>query len=92
MWAVLWNGWKRGAETICHPELEFSWGTSTEADWDRLNIFHNAGVTTSAGGLFYKAEYMNQLPYGATLNINEGTASKKYWDIIQETAKKSVLL
>ncbi len=92
MWAVLWNGWKRGAETICHPELEFSWGTSTEADWDRLNIFHNAGVVTSAGGLFYKAEYMNQLPYSATLNINEGTASKKYWDIIQETAKKSVLL
>jgi hypothetical protein len=35
---------------------------------------------------------MNQLPYSATLNINEGTASKKYWDIIQETAKKSVLL
>jgi len=26
------------------------------------------------------------------LNIKEGTASKKYWEIIQETAKKSVLL
>jgi hypothetical protein len=92
MFALLWNGWKLGAQTICHPDLEFSWGTSTEEDWDRLNIFHNAGVVTSAGGLFYKAEWMNALPYNAQLNINEGTASKKYWEIIQETAKKSVLL
>lgn len=92
MWAVLWGGWKMGKKTVCHPELQFSWGTSTEADWDNLNIFHNAGVTTSTGGLFYKAEYMNVLPYSATLDIKEGTASKKYWDIIQETAKKSVLL
>jgi hypothetical protein len=31
------------------------------------------------------------LPYGETLDIKEGTASKKYWEIIQETAKKTVL-
>jgi hypothetical protein len=92
MWSVLWNGWKLGKETICHPDLEFSWATSTEADWDRLNIFHNAGCTTSSDGLFYKAEYMNRLPFNEQLTIKDGTASKKYWDIIQSVAKKSVLI
>lgn len=91
MWAVLWNGWKLGKETICHPDLEFAWATSTEDDWNRLNIFHNAGVTGTEGGLFYKALYINSLPYNEPLEIKEGTASKKYWEIIQKTAKKTVL-
>ena len=92
MWAVLWNGWKMGKQTVCHPALEFAWATSTEADWNRLNIFHNAGVTDATSGLFYKALYIDMLPYSETLDIKEGTASKKYWEIIQETAKKTVLL
>ena len=91
MWAVLWNGWKLGKQTICHKDLEFSWATSTEGDWHRLNIFHNAGVTTSTSGLFYKAEYMNVLPYNKNLQIKENTASWHYWNEICETAKKSVL-
>ena len=91
MWAVLWNGWKLGYESVCHPDLEFAWATSTEADWDRLNIFHNAGVTDAAGGLFYKALYMNELPYNKNLEIKEGTASKKYYEIIQKIEKKSKL-
>jgi hypothetical protein len=92
MWAVLWNGWKMGKETVCHPDLEFAWGTSTEEDYNKLNILHNAGVVTSADGLFYKAEYMNKLPFNEPLKIKEGTASRKYWDIIQSVAKKSVLI
>ena len=92
MWAVLWNGWKLGYESVCHPDLEFAWATSTEADWSRLNIFHNAGVTDAAGGLFYKALYMNELPYNKDLKINEGTASKKYYEIIQKVEKKSKLI
>ena len=92
MWAVLWNGWKRGRQTVCHPDLEFAWATSTEEEWYKLNIFHNAGVTSSGQGLFYKALYTNKLPYNEILDINTGTASMKYWEIIQETGKKSVLL
>ena len=92
MWAVLWNGWKLGKETVCHPDLEFAWGTSSESDFDRLNILHNAGVVSSADGLFYKAEFMNQLPYNRNLNIKDGTASKKYYEIIQKMEKKSVLI
>jgi hypothetical protein len=92
MWAVLWGGWKLGKETICSPQLEFSWGTSTEDDWNRLNIFHNAGVVDDKGGLFYKANYINRYPYGDELEINGGTSSCKYWEEIKETANKSVLI
>ena len=92
MWAVLWGGWRRGAKTNCHPNFEFSWGTSTKDDYHKLNIMHNAGVTSSGHGLFYKAQYMNSLPYNAELTINDNTASKKYWECIEKTAAKSVLL
>ena len=92
MWAVLWGAWKLGKETVCDPHLEFSWGTSTEGDWERLNIFHNAGVVSGNDGLFYKANYINRTPYNDELEIREGTASKKYWDIIKEVGKKSVLI
>lgn len=92
MWAVLWNGWKLGKETVCEPELEFAWGTSSEEDYNRLNILHNAGVVSSADGLFYKAEFMDRLPYNLNLNIKENTASKKYYEIIQSVEKKSVLI
>jgi hypothetical protein len=92
MWAVLWGLWKLGKETICDPDLEFSWGTSTEGDWDRLKIFHNAGVVSGNDGLFYKANYINRYPYGDELEIKGGTASKKYYDLVKEVGQKSVLL
>jgi hypothetical protein len=92
MWAVLWGGWRRGYVTNCHTNFDFSWGTSGESDYFKMNIMHNAGVTDSKSGLFYKAEYMNKLPYTEPLQINEGTASWHYWNWIQETKRKSVLL
>jgi len=92
MWAVLWGGWRRGYKTNCHPNFDFSWGTSSENDYFKMNIMHNAGVTDSQSGLFYKAEYMNKLPYTEPLKINENTASWHYWNWIQETKIKSVLL
>ena len=92
MWAVLWGGWRRGAETICHPNFEFSWGTSTKEDYFKFNIMHNAGVTGPNMGLFYKAEFMNSLPYGKDLRINHNSASSMYWEWINLTASKSVLL
>jgi hypothetical protein len=92
MWAVLWQGWKMGYETICHPNLDFSWATSNEEDYKRMNIFHNAGITGNDNGQFYKAGYMNTLPYNENLQITPNTASWYYWNEIQKTAKKSVLL
>ena len=92
MWAVLWNAWKMGIETVCHDDLQFAWATSGEQDWNKFNIFHNAGVTTDKDGLFYKALYMNKLPYNENLEIKENTASWHYYQHVQNVGKKSVLL
>jgi hypothetical protein len=92
MWAVLWNAWKMRVHTECHPNMEFSWATSTEEDYKRMNIFHNAGVTNTTEGRFYKAQYMDKLPYNEKLEIKEGTASWHYWKWVQLTAKNTVLI
>lgn len=91
MWALLWNGWKGGNQTICHKNLEFSWGTSNKEMWYENNIFHNAGVTSNTDGFFYKGDYINELPYKKELNIDENTASYNYWQIIKNVSKKTVL-
>jgi hypothetical protein len=72
--------------------MEFSWATSTEEDYKRMNIFHNAGVTNATEGRFYKAQYMDKLPYNEKLEIKEGTASWHYWRWVQLTAKNTVLI
>ena len=92
MWAVLWNGWLRENHTVCHENFNFSWGTSTIEDYHKLNIMHNAGVTQSGQGLFYKAQYMNSVPYNDTPLIRENTASSEYWKWIKLAASKSALL
>jgi hypothetical protein len=92
MWAVLWNGWKMRKHTECHPNMEFSWATSNEEDYKKMNIFHNAGVTNTTEGRFYKAQYMDKLPYNEKLEIKEGTASWHYWRWVQLTAKNTVLI
>lgn len=92
MWAVLWNGWKMNYETITHSNFDFSWGTSDIATYNNHNIFHNAGVTDGNSGLFYKAQWMNELPYGKDIKINDNTASNEYWKWIQKVGKKSCLI
>lgn len=72
--------------------MNFSWGTSTEDEYNSCNIFHNAGVTGSDTNLFYKALWMNELPYNQNIIVNPGTASQKYYDLIQKVGRKSVLL
>lgn len=92
MWSVLWNGWKRGHQTRCHPAMEFSWATGSVDEFRRCNIFHNAGVTTDQNGLFYKAKFMEQYPYNQDLNVTPESGSGYYYKIIQEVGKRSVLL
>jgi len=93
MWAVLWNGWLRGNETKVVPELDFSWATDAVDQWDKTAIYHNAGVTCSCGRQFYKAQYMDSLPYD--IDIENFTSQKNgynYVNEIKETAKKSCLI
>jgi hypothetical protein len=92
MWAVLWGGWRLGYETVCHPDFDFSWGTSSEEDYFKMNIMHNAGVVNSTDKLFYKAEYITKLPYGLDLEIKENSASWYYYQWIKMTEQNSALL
>jgi hypothetical protein len=64
MWAVLWNLWARGKQTRIEPQLSFSWATSGAAEYERHNIYHNAGVTESLKAThFYKGEYIQREPW-----------------------------
>jgi hypothetical protein len=81
-----------GYTTNCHPNFEFSWGTSSKIDFFKMNIFHNAGVVGVMNNLFIKSNYINEYPYNVDLTIDENMASYFYWQQIQKTAKKSVLL
>lgn len=91
MWSFLWNAWLFGHETCVDQRLDFCWATNSTEDWEKNSIYHNAGATTSADGLFYKGEWINELPYNKNLTIKEG-ASKKYYEIIQKIEKTSPLI
>ncbi len=84
MWAVLWGGWKMGAQSVITSDLSFSWGTSSIDDYNSCPIMHNAGVTEDRKpDLFYKADYRDISPFDTDLsNIKPDTASAKYVEAI----------
>jgi hypothetical protein len=92
MWAVLWGAWRLGFETKVHENFDFCWATSNIDKFNSSNIYHNAGVVNSENGLFYKGNYIQSLPYSLSLDIKSEKASKKYYELIQEVGKKSVLI
>jgi hypothetical protein len=91
MWAVLWGAWRKGYETECHPNFNFSWGTGSAQDFHNNNIFHNAGVVNNQQQRFYKADYMTRLPYDDELEIIQDSASWHYWQLIKRVGRSSVL-
>lgn len=92
MWAVLWNCWLLGNQTKIVPEMNFSWGTDQISRWEETTIYHNAGITCSCGGQFYKANYMNKLPYGIELRIDKNKNCYNYYLEVKETEKKTCLI
>lgn len=92
MWAVLWNGWKMGKKTITHESFNFTWATSSAKEFYENNIYHNAGVTQKNTELFFKSNYINELPYNKKLVIDKNTASYEYFKMIEKTSKVSVLI
>ena len=92
MWAVLWGAWRLGFKTKVHPNFNFSWATSHIDSFGNCNIYHNAGAVTGKDGLFFKGDFIDKLPYNQDIKVNENTTSEKYWQIIQKTAKSSVLI
>lgn len=83
MWGVLWNLWKREKKTEVIKELNFSWATSNVAEWHRNAIYHNAGVTNSDSGMFYKGECMNQMP-DLTLSLDKKKCSYMYHNLLRQ--------
>lgn len=89
MWAVLWNAWLIGQDTIVHTELSFSWGTHSIHDYNAHNIFHNAGVLEKdRDRLFYKGDYITKIPFDVDFSyIADDTASKQYVKLFKEIGK-----
>jgi len=92
MWSFLWNGWLHGHETIVDKRLSFAWATNDISEVEKHTILHNAGVTDNKGRMFYKQTFATELPYNKELDMDKSKASFYYWQEVQETAKKSVLL
>lgn len=98
MWVELWNYWKRGKTSI-HKELDFSWATGTADDYNKLNIFHLAGVTNENNSdKFYKSLYTNQTVFDAYMNdnnifnhISKNNATYEYCKVIKEYISSSYI-
>jgi len=92
MWAFLWNIWKSGHETKVEDKLGFNWATCPIGKLDKYWILHNAGVTNNSSKMFFKADYINKLPYNEELEIDATRVGSYYWNEVKETGKISVLL
>jgi hypothetical protein len=92
MWSLLWNAWLFGNQTIVDSRLDFTWSTNLIEECEKYSILHNAGVTNDTNRLFFKANYINKLPYNDVLDIDETKASYYYWNEIKEVGSKSILL
>lgn len=83
MWAELWTAWKRGFNVEVPKEFNFCWATCHVDRWEDMYFFHNAGVPDSKGGMFFKAEYINKLPYNTNLELDKNRCSYKYYSQIK---------
>jgi hypothetical protein len=83
MWAELWTGWKLGHQIVVPPEFDFCWATCPSSRWDDVYFFHNAGVPSSNQGMFYKAQYMDKLPFNEGLKLSDSRCSYMYYNIIE---------
>ena len=92
MWCELWNAWKRGVKVEIPEEFDFAWATCHISRWDEKAFFHNAGVQHGEQGMFFKAGYIDKMPYGTELEVDDNRCSKKYYDIVQQVGKSSVLV
>ncbi len=94
MWSLLWNAWKFGHITKVDKRLGFCWATDPIQRWNEAPIFHNAGVTEDRKDLFFKAAYIDKLPYNEVKleKVSNKFCSYKYTEQLLETAKISCLV
>lgn len=95
MWAVLWNGWYYNHTVKVTPKMNFTWPMHTLDDWEKCDIYHNAGVVLGQeNGMFNKTRFVHKLPY-TNINLEEFDQKKcsyLYVQEILESANTSCLL
>lgn len=86
MWAQLWNMMYFNIGAKVHSELDFCWATDDIKKWNKVKIYHDAGVTQEEKDLFFKGEYNNKAPFEDNLSfVNKKKCSYKYVQEIMET-------
>lgn len=83
MWAVLWCLWKLGKQTVPHKFFDFAWATDKIERYHECNIYHNAGVTESGHGLFFKGEFQDKIP-DKNLRVNPQSACYPYYELVKQ--------
>lgn len=91
MWSLLWNSWKLGKEVRISDDMSFVWATDTTPMLVGKQFLHNAGVTSDRQDLFFKGEWIHNLPYNKNLSLNPNYCSYEYYKAIQEVENKSPL-
>jgi len=91
MWVLLWNAFKRTSVRIS-PKLDFCWPHEPVAFWEKMHIFHNAGVEPAdAHQLFYKGYYHQKSPYGEDFSfVSKDILSYKYVQLIDSIASRQL--
>jgi hypothetical protein len=92
MWSLLYNAWFFGHQTKVVKEMDFGWSTNDISDTVKYKILHNAGVTDSKTGMFYKGEFVNKLPYNTFLDLDKKKSSYYYYQEVQKAGLNSPLL
>lgn len=89
MWSFLWNGWLFGHEIKVDKRLDFCWATDLIEQWDKVSIYHNAGIVCEQEGYFYKNAYSEKNPYNSLQQIKSKMSNKyagyKYVEALEQS-------
>jgi hypothetical protein len=89
MWCLLWNLWLAGAVTVIDGQLSFSWATSPLSEWERHNLYHNAGVTADRRHeMFYKSDFRTLPDTLDTSGYRSDVCSVRYVELIKKATAK----
>lgn len=83
MWGELWTAWTSGHKVEIPKEFDFCWATDPIERWNQVYFFHNAGVTHDRKELFYKSNFMTNLPYDSELEVDSTKCSSRYYELIK---------
>ena len=87
MWAQLWGMAREGKTLLMPHEMDFCRPTDDIAEWDKVKIMHNAGVT-GLDKLFFKGKYVDIQPFGEDFSqVPRDKVSYKYVQAIEKVVR-----